>query len=231
MWIGRDARAQPADDAGREEIHAEDKQQAEPQQPAVRMQQPRQQRQSGVGGRVGGDAHQRLQIVLRQDEDGGADDRAVHRAHAADHHHQQDIQHDRKTQRRIGAGIAQPQRVQRAGAGGNQRREAIGVSQMKHGAVAQRLGAKAVFAHRLQHPAERRVDHAQQAEDHRGACDEDDVIGQRAAVDGEAEPVLRDQDGARAAAIPAVESCGHPRRRSATTIATPAPERRTPPPA
>src|SRR5258707_2065172 len=55
--------AQPADDATGEEIYAEDKQQAEPQQPAIRMQQARQQRQSGVGGCVRCHAHQRLQII------------------------------------------------------------------------------------------------------------------------------------------------------------------------
>src|SRR4051812_25549471 len=50
-------RAQPSDDAGGKKIHAEDKQYPEPQQPAVGMQQPRQQRQAGVRGGVGRDAH------------------------------------------------------------------------------------------------------------------------------------------------------------------------------
>jgi hypothetical protein len=59
--------------------------------------------------------HQVLEVVLRQDEERGADHRAVHRAHAADHDDQQDVGHHLEAERGLGADIAQPQRHQRAG--------------------------------------------------------------------------------------------------------------------
>ena len=60
-------------------------------------------------------AHQHLQVVLRQDEQSRADDRAVHGAHAADHHHEQDVEHDREARGWCPARIAQPERHEGAG--------------------------------------------------------------------------------------------------------------------
>ena len=67
---------------------------------------------------------------------------------------------------------------------------------MDHGAVAERLGAERILADRLQHAAERRIDHAQQQQEQQRAADEHDVIGQRAAGDGDAEHVARNEHGA-----------------------------------
>ena len=156
-----------ADDAGREEVDAQHEQDAEPQQPAVGMQQVRQQRQR-LGG-LGGRAHQLLQVVLRDDEQRGADHRAVHGAHAADHHHQQDVEHDGERQRGVGPRVAQPQRVEGAGQHRHAGGEAIGGGAVVDRAVAQRLGAEIVLADRLQHAAERRVDDAQRDQEQRPA--------------------------------------------------------------
>src|SRR4051794_28387310 len=79
---------QTADNPRRKEIHAEDESDAQPQQPTV--------------------ADQRLEVVLRQHQQHGADHRAVHRAHAADHHHQQDVDHDVEGKRSVGVGLARP---------------------------------------------------------------------------------------------------------------------------
>ena len=160
----------------------------------------------------------------------GADDRAVDRAHAADHHHQQDVQHDREAQRGVRSGIAQPQRIQDAGAGGDQGGDAVGVGQVEHGAEAERLGAETVLPDRLQHAAERRVHHAQQRQDHRRGADEDDIIGEHAAVELEAER------GLEINTVPGRSSSGSWKLRPSSppvsqTVARPAPGRRRPPPA
>ena len=68
---------------------------------------------------------------------------------------------------------------------------------MEHGAEAERLGAEAVLADRLQHAAERRIHHAQQSQDHRSGAGENQIIGQHASVDFEAEQIFRNQHRAR----------------------------------
>ena len=65
------APAQAADDAGGEEIHDQHEQDAEPQQPTIRMKQCRQQWHARQ--RIGERLQSGLQIVLRQYDDGGAD--------------------------------------------------------------------------------------------------------------------------------------------------------------
>ena len=70
-------------------------QHAEPEQPAVRRDDPRAAPDACIAR--GGDLHQVLQIVLREHEQRRADDRAVHRAHAADDDDQQDVDHDART--------------------------------------------------------------------------------------------------------------------------------------
>ena len=54
-----------------------------------------------------------LKVALREHEERCADDGAVHGAHAADHDHQQDVDHDRERQRGVRAVVAQPERQQR----------------------------------------------------------------------------------------------------------------------
>ena len=176
---------QLADDAGREEVDAQDEQHAEPQQPAVGVQQGRQQRQR-LGG-LGGRAHQLLQVVLRHDEQRGADHRAVHRAHAADDDHQQDVEHDGERQRRVGTRVPQPQRIEGARQHRHARRQAVGGRAVVDGAVAQRLGAEVVLADRLQHAPERRVDDPQRHQEQRQRGKEHDVVGERASRHDHAE--------------------------------------------
>ena len=64
---------------------------------------------------------------------------------------------------------------------------------MHHRAVAERLGAERIFADRLQDAAERGIHDAQEQEEQEHAAGEHDVVGQRAAVDGDAEYVARDE--------------------------------------
>jgi hypothetical protein len=96
-------------------------------------------------------------------------DRAVDRAHAADDDHHQNVHHDGEGERGVRPGVAQPQGVERARRGGQQRREAIGEAAVNDDAVAERLGAERILADRLQHAPERRVDDAQQQQDQRRA--------------------------------------------------------------
>jgi hypothetical protein len=137
--------------------------------------------------------HQRLQVVLRQDEQRRADHRAVERAHAADDDDQQDVHHDGERERGLRPGVAQPERHQRAGQRRHHGGKAVGQGAVHHGAVAERLGAEIVLADGLQHAAEGRIDDAQQEQEQRQRREEHQVVGDQLAVDGRAENLGLDQ--------------------------------------
>jgi len=142
------------------------------------MQQRRQERQPFEPAAC--ELHQVAQVALRDDEDRRADRRAVHRPHAADHDHQQDVDHDVERQRCRRSGVAQPDRVQQSGRGRAERSDAVGGRAVDDGVVAQRLGAELVLADRLQNSPERRVDDAQQREKQDERACEHQVIGREA---------------------------------------------------
>ncbi len=151
------------------------------------MKQARQQRQAGVarGGRQR--AEQGLEIILRNDKQRRAENCAIERAHAADHHNHQHRDLDRTGQRRFGPDVAQPERIERAGEGCAGGGEAGRQRAVEDDAVAERLGAERVLADRFEHPPERRIDDAQQRQEQNHAGEEDEIIADQPSVDGDAE--------------------------------------------
>ena len=133
---------EPSRDPRRKVIHRHHEQDAQPQQPAVRLEQQRQRRHARHG--FVDQVQAVLQIALREHEQARADHRAVHGAHAADHQHQQDVQHDLERQRGVRPAVAQPERVERAGQCGEGGRQQVGQAAVQHRAVADGLGAERI---------------------------------------------------------------------------------------
>jgi hypothetical protein len=71
-----------------------------------------------------------------------------------------------------------------------QRRQHVAPGAVDHGAVADGLGAEVVLADGLQHPAEGRVDDAQQRQEQQRHGHEQQVVGEDLAVDGQAQQGL-----------------------------------------
>ena len=77
---------------------------------------------------------------------------------------------------------------------------------MENDAVAERLGAQRILADRLQHPAERRVDDAQQRQKQREADEEDEIVADQSAIERDAEERPAEQSEAR------LQNLGDPER-------------------
>jgi hypothetical protein len=123
-----------------------------------------------------------LQVALRDIEQRRTDHRAVKRAHAADDDDQQHVDHDVEGQRGAGPVVAQPERVEDAGQGGEQGRQHGGQAAVGDVAVADRLAAEIVVADRHQDAAERRIDDAQHEQEEAARTQHHQVIGDQLAV-------------------------------------------------
>jgi hypothetical protein len=138
-----------------------------------------------------------LQVALGDVEQGRADHRAVERAHAADDDDQQDVDHDVEGQGGAGAVVAQPERVEDAGQGGEQGRQHGGQAAVGDVAVADGLAAEIVVADRHQDAAERRIDDAQHEQEEAARTQHDQVIGDQLAVEIGAEELFVGQGEGR----------------------------------
>ena len=116
-------------------------------------------------GCLGCAAHQVLQIGLGQDEQGRPDHRAIHRAHAADHDHQEDVEHDLEAERGVRPDIAQPDGKETPCKRCNGRGQAGCNSPVPHHTVADRLGPEIILSDRLQYTAKGRIHETQQNEE------------------------------------------------------------------